>query len=189
MQGEHLLFYFPPQEFVIRSFVAMGLGYKQTEEAFSLLLDLIEDDRDYNVRAEAANSLAKYGERAISHLVYLFQKDSNWLVRQSIFAAIEATDYPEIFLKLCIWGFKGDDSIVQQSAINNLGQLVKTPQASSALEVLLEAANSCESAIRAQVAIVLRYFDSPRVQEVLMKLQQDSDYRVVGATLEDVRKV
>lgn len=73
------------QEFVIRSFVAMGLGYKQTKEAFSLLLDLIEDDRDYNVRAEAANSLAKYGERAIPHLVYLFQKDSNWLVRLPYF--------------------------------------------------------------------------------------------------------
>ena len=172
------------QEFVIRSFVAMGLGYKQTEEAFSLLLDLIEDDRDYNVRAEAANSLAKYGERSIPHLVHLFQKDSNWLVRQSIFAAIEATDYPEIFLKLCIWGFKGDDSIVQQSAITNLGRLAKTPEASRALEVLLEAANSWESAIRSQVAIVLRHFDSPRVQSALMKLRQDCDHRVVGATLE-----
>ena len=43
------------QEFVVRSFVAMGLGYKQTEEGFGLLLDLIEYDRDYNVKAEAAN--------------------------------------------------------------------------------------------------------------------------------------
>jgi len=172
------------REFVIRSFVAMGLGYKRTEEAFGLLLDLIEHDKDYNVRAEAANSLAKYGEQSIPHLVYLFQQDSNWLVRQSILAVIEATDYPEIFLKLCIWGLKGDDSIVQQSAIANLGQLAKTSQASSALEVLLEAANSCEGVIRAQVAIVLRHFDDPRAQTALMKLRQDSDYRVVGATLE-----
>ncbi len=62
------------REFVIRSFVAIGLGYKQTEEAFDLLVDLIESDRDYNVRAEAANSLAKYGDRAIPHLVKLFKK-------------------------------------------------------------------------------------------------------------------
>ena len=172
------------QEFVIRSFVAMGLGYKQTEEAFSLLLDLIKHDRDYNVRSEAANSLAKYGKQAISHLVDLFQKDSNWLVRQSIFAAIEASEYPEVFLKLCIWGLKGDNSIVRESAITNLGRLAKTPQAFSALDILLEAANSKESAIRSQVAIVLRYFDDPRVQVALMKLGQDSDYRVVGATLE-----
>ena len=172
------------QEFVIRSFVAMGLGYKRTEEAFGLLMDLIEHDKDYNVRAEAANSLAKYGERAIPHLVYLFQQDSNWLVRQSILAAIEITEHPEIFLKLCIWGLKGNDIIVQQSAIANLGQLAQTPQASSALEVLLEAANSSEGAIRAQVAIVLRHFDDPQAQAALMKLRQDSDYRVVGATLE-----
>ncbi len=99
-------------------------------------------------------------------------------------AAIEVTDHPEIFLKLCIWGLKGNDIIVQQSAIANLGQLAKTPQASSALEVLLEAANSSEGTIRAQVAIVLRHFDDPRAQDALMKLRQDSDYRVVGATLE-----
>ncbi len=172
------------QEFVIRSFVAMGLGYKQTEEAFSLLLDLIKHDRDYNVRSEAANSLAKYGEQAIPHLVDLFQQDSNWLVRQSIFAAIEASEYPEVFLKLCIWGLKGDNSIVKESAITNLGRLAKTPQSFSALDILLEAANSKESAIRSQVAIVLRNFDDPRAQLTLMKLQQDSDYRVIGAILE-----
>lgn len=81
-------------------------------------------------------------------------------------------------------GFKGDDSIVQQSAITNLGRLAKTPQASRALEVLLEAANSWESAILSQAAIVLIHFNDPRAQAALMKLRQDSDYRVVGATLE-----
>jgi HEAT repeat protein len=172
------------QEFVIRSFVAIGLGYKRTDEAFELLLDLIEHDRDYNVRAEAANSLGKYGEQAIPHLVKLFQQDSHWLVRQSIFAALEETNYPEILLKLCIWGLEGNDPIVQQSAIANLGQLAKTPQASSALELLLSAVNSNSGAIRAQAARVLRHFDDPRAQAALMKLRQDSDYRVVGATLE-----
>jgi HEAT repeat protein len=172
------------QEFVIRSFVAMGLGYKQTDEAFELLLNLIEHDRDYNVRAEAANSLAKYGERAIPHLVKLFRQDSHWLVRYSIFAAIDLTKHPEILLKLCIWGLKGNDPIVQQSASANLGQLAKTPQAGSALELLLCCANSSAGAIRAQVARVLRYFDDPRAQTALMKLRQDPDHRVVGATFE-----
>ena len=108
------------REFVIRSFVAIGLGYKQTEEAFDLLVDLIESDRDYNVRAEAANSLAKYGDRAIPHLVKLFKKDSNWLVRQSIFAAMEDINHPETLLKFCQWGLAGDNPIVRQSAIANL---------------------------------------------------------------------
>ncbi|MDJ0574716.1 MAG: HEAT repeat domain-containing protein [Xenococcaceae cyanobacterium MO_234.B1] len=172
------------QEFVIRSFVAMGLGYKRTEEAFELLLDVIEHDKDYNVRAEAANSLSKYGERAIPHLVKLFQQDSHWLVRQSIFAAIDLTKHPEILLELSILGLKGKDPVVKLTAIANLGQLAKTPQASSALELLLSAANSSEGLIRAQVARALRHFEEPRAQAALTKLRQDSDYRVVGATLE-----
>ena len=61
------------KEFVVRSFVAMGLGNKQTEEGFEALLALIEYDRDPNVVAEAANSLAKFGDRAFSYLTELFE--------------------------------------------------------------------------------------------------------------------
>jgi HEAT repeat protein len=92
--------------------VAAILGYKQSEEGFLLLLDFIDNDKDSNVRAEAANALSKYGEKAIPHLVLLFQEDSAWLVRQSIFAAIETNQYPEIFLKLCAWGLQGNNFIV-----------------------------------------------------------------------------
>ena len=172
------------QEFVIRSFVAMGLGYKQTDEGFELLLNLIEHDRDYNVRAEAANSLAKYGEAAIPHLVKLFRRDSHWLVRYSIFAAIDFTNYPEILLEFCTLGLRGDNPMVKPTAIASLGQLAKTPQESIALELLLCCANTEQGATRAQVARVLRYFDEPRAQATLSELRQDSDYRVVGATLE-----
>ena len=172
------------QEFVIRSFVAMGLGAQQTDEAFELLVNLIEHDKDYNVRAEAANSLAKYGERAIPHLVQLFQQDSHWLVRQSILAALEGKEYPEILFKLCLIGLRGDNSVVQQAAIANFGQLAQTSQASSALELLLSEVNSAEGTIRAQVALVLRQFDDSKAQAALVKLRTDSDYRVVAATLE-----
>ena len=172
------------REFMIRSFVAMGLGFKRTDEGFELLLNLIENDQDYNVRAEAANSLAKYGEQSIPHLVKLFQKDSHWLVRQSIFAAIDLTNYPELLWELSVLGLKGEDPVVKLTAISNLGQLAETAQASSALELLLLAANSEKAVIRAQVARVLKYFEDPRAQAALMKLRQDSEHRVVGATLE-----
>ena len=172
------------QEFIIRSFVAISLGHKRTGEGFELLLDLIEHDRDYNVRAEAANSLAKYGESAIPHLVKLFRQDSNWLVRYSIFAAIDLRQYPEILLEFCTLGLRGDDSVVQQTAIASLGQLANTPQQSKALELLLSAATSEQGVIRAQVAIVLRHFEDPKAEATLMNLRKDSDYQVVGATLE-----
>jgi HEAT repeat protein len=172
------------QEFIIRSFVAIGFGYKQSEEAFNLLLDLIEHDKDYNVRAEAANSLTKYGEKSIPHIVKLFSEDSNWLVRQSILAALGDMNYSETLLKLCILGLKGDDPVVEQSAISNLGQLAKTPYADSALEIILEVANSKKVTARVQVASALRNFEDPRVESALARLRNDSDYRVVAATLE-----
>lgn len=172
------------QEFVIRSFVAIGLGLKRTDEAFELLLNLIEHERDYNVRAEAANSLAKYGEGAIPHLVKLFKQDSNWLIRYSILAAIDLTNYPELLLDLCVVGLKGEDPFVRQAALGSLEQLAKTPQEDLALELLLATAKSEQGEIRAQVARVLRYFEDPKAQTALKNLRQDSDYRVVGATLE-----
>ena len=81
-------------------------------------------------------------------------------------------------------GFKGEDPVVKLTALSNLGQLAETTQASSALELLLLAANSEKAVIRAQVARVLKHFNDPKAQAALMKLRQDSDYRVVAATLE-----
>ncbi len=106
------------------------------------------------------------------------------MVRQSIFAAIDLTEYPEILLDLSILGLKGEDPVVKLTAIASLGQLAGTAQVSSALELLLEAANSEKAAIRAEVARALKDFAGPRAEAALIKLRQDSDYRVVGATLE-----
>jgi HEAT repeat protein len=172
------------KEFIIRSFVAIGLGRKQTEEAFEALLDLLEYDTNSNVRAEAANSLAKYGESAVPHLLKLFERDSNWLVRQSILASVEGNEYPEVLLKLCRWGIEGDNLEVKLAAIANLGQLRGTPQESEALAVLLSLATAGNGEIRAQVARVLNSFDEPRAKAALLDLRYDSDHRVVGATLE-----
>jgi HEAT repeat protein len=172
------------QEFVIRSFVAIGLGVQQTDEAFELLVNFIEQDRDHNVRAEAANALAKYGEPSLSYLIELFQKDSHWLVRQSILAALEGHKYPETLFKLCLIASRGDHTVVQQAAIANLGELAQTSQASSALELLLSKVDAAEASIRAETALALRQFDDPEAETALAKLRNDSDYQVVGATLE-----
>ena len=172
------------KEFIIRSFVAMGFGYKQTEEAFEALVSLIEEDKDPNVRAEAANSLAKYGERSFPHLLNLFEKDSHWLVRQSILAALSETDCPEILLQLCRWGIAGDDLVVQQAAIANLQPLSGTPQEEDALEMLLSLAKTEVADLRAQAARVLKHFEHPAAKTALETLRHDQDYRVIGATLE-----
>lgn len=172
------------KEFIIRSFVAMGLGNQQTEKAFAALIDLIEYDDDYNVRAEAANSLVKYGDRALPHVVQLFERDSNWLVRQSILAAVSEADRPAILIKLCRLGIAGEDVVVKQAAIANLGRLHDTPQAEEALEILLSLATDEAVEVRAQVARALGFFPEPEAKAALMELRSDRDYRVVGACLE-----
>ncbi len=78
---------FKDREVIVRSFVAMTLGRKRNEKAFKALVEMIELDTDANVRAAAANSLAQYKDLAIPSLVKLLEKDSYYLVEQSLFSA------------------------------------------------------------------------------------------------------
>lgn len=179
------------QEFVIRSFVAMGLGFKRTDEAYQSLLDLIENDRDHNVRAEAANSLAKYGEKAVPHLVELFRKDSHWLVRQSIFAVIGEIDVPniaDILFQFANWGLLGDDLVVKLVSVASLGKLQGTEYEQEAIEILWEQSTAELAEIRVEVVKALANFDDPKAKAALAELRNDSDYRVVAATLEQLMK-
>ena len=172
------------QEFIVRSFVAMGLGYKRTEEGYQSLLDIIENDRDPNVKAEAANSLSKFGEKSIPHLIELFKNDSHWLIRQSIFAVINELDSPELLLELSRYGLKGEDIVVRLTSITNLGSLVDTPHEEEAVQLLFDLCTDEIPIIRVRVAKVLAKFDHPLAKAALAELRHDADHRVVAATLE-----
>jgi HEAT repeat protein len=172
------------QELIIRSFVAIGLGKKRNQEGFDALLNLIEYDRDYNIIAEAANSLAKYGDRSLPYLVNLFQYNSHWLIRQSILAAIADMNHPDKLLQLSIWGLQGDDLAVKLGSIANLAKLATSNQAGEAVAVLLSLVEDSTVEIRIEVAKALDDFDLIEAKNALARLRQDSDYRVVAATLE-----
>jgi HEAT repeat protein len=172
------------KELIIRSFVAAGLGYKRTDEGFQSLLDLIENDKDPNVKAEAANSLANYGEKAIPYLVELFERESHWLIRQSIFAVINEINSPELIFQLCLCALEGDELVVKLTAITNLGLLKGTIYENEAIEQLFALSTDKTVAIRVQVARTLGVFDDLKAKAALAELRYDSDYRVVGATLE-----
>ena len=171
-------------EFLIRSFVAMGLGYKQTEEGYEALLNIVARETDSNVIAEAANSLAKYGDRALPLLKDIFLQHPHWLVRQSIFAALEDFDCPDLLLELCRAGYNGDDRVVKHVAVSLLQKLSAPPYGADALDILLEAANDEDGFVRAQAARTLRSFDDPKAEAALSKLRADTDSRVVRAILE-----
>ncbi len=170
-------------EFIVRSFVAMGLGRKQAEGSYEGLLHLLQD-KDPNVRSEAANSLALHGERAIACLMKTFQEDDHWLVRRSIIASMSYLNCPEQFWQLCLWGLEDSDSIIREAAIEGLGFLKSTDKSDEALDKILSLASDQSWRIRVQVVRTLRQFDHPRAQETLLQLKQDEDHRVVAAVLE-----
>lgn len=172
------------REFTIRSFVAAVLGYKQNEEGYEALRAILANETDSNVIAEAANSLAKYGDRALPILEDIFEQHPHWLVRQSIFAALEDFDCPHLLLKLCRSGYNGDDRVVKHAAVSLLQQLSDSPYGEDALDILLQAASDEDGFVRARAARTLRSFDDPKAEAALSKLRVDTDSRVARAILE-----
>lgn len=170
-------------EVLVRSFVAAGLGRKQSETAFEALIEMLGDG-DANIRAEAASSLTFYGDRSLPYLQRLFREDSAWLVRQSILAAVMEMSQPSLLCELCEIALKDDNLLVRETAVDALGTLAKTHESDRALEQLLALADCDTWQLRARVAYALRKFDDPRAEETLARLRQDDDHRVIATLLD-----
>ncbi|MDJ0735018.1 MAG: HEAT repeat domain-containing protein [Nostocaceae cyanobacterium] len=173
-------------EFLVRSFVAMGLGKQQTSESFAGLMEIMKFDNTPNVRAEAANSLSLFGRISVSHLVMTFYQDDHWLVRRSILAALAEMECPQELFDVCIEAFKGEDFTVKEAAVDALGILANTSQQAVALSQLLTLINDESWRIRMHVAYALKNFDQPQAKAALGKLRQDTEHRVVAAALSDL---
>ncbi len=174
------------REFLVRSFVARGLGQKQSAESFAALLEMIKFDDTPNVRAEAANSLSLFGEVSISHLVSVFCQDDHWLVRRSILAALEDLDCPEELVEVSTVALTGADLAVKEAAIDSFASLAGSSQHTAVLAQLLTLTQAEAPRLRARVAHALQKFDEPQAQEALIELRQDSNHQVVAAALEDL---
>jgi HEAT repeat protein len=170
--------------FLVRSFVAMGLGKQQTADSFAALLELIKFDRDPNVRAEAANSLSLFGKVAISHLVQSFYQDDQWLVRRSILAALMELDCPEEVFDISLHALSGEDLSVREAAIDCFGSLAGSIKHNEALEQLLLLKGVQEWRMRLRVAYALKKFAEPEAKAALNNLMPDENHRVVAAALE-----
>ena len=145
--------------FLVRSLSCSGLGYKRTEQGWSVLSVLVTDDEDPNVRAEAANALASYGvERAWPLLRSTFEADGAWLVRCSILSAL--AEQPEIdltwLLELATIAITDADGMVRVSGAEILSRIVR---------------EGTTQPIGAQA------------RGLLQSLQNDADHRVVAAVL------
>lgn len=171
-------------EFLVRSFVAMGLGKHQTADSFAALLQLVRLDNTPSVRAEAANSLSLFGQVSISHLVTAFEKDPHWLVRRSILAALTDLNSPQDLLDICTAGLKDEDFTLREATVNSLAVLAQSEQQEAALLLLLPLVQDEEWRVRVRLVYALNHFDDPRAKHALEDLRQDTEPRVVAATWE-----
>ena len=172
------------QEFLVRSFVAMGLGRKRSDSAFDALLEMMTTDSDPNVRSEAANSLSFYGDRAVPYLRKMYAEDNHWLVRRSVIAAMADLHAPQELLEICEIGLKGDDEPVMESCLSCLALFAQTEQQAEALALLLAWVDDESWRIRLQVAKSLSEYKDEKAIAALNRLKQDDNHRVVGAVLE-----
>lgn len=174
------------REVIVRSFVAMGLGYKQNSDAFATLTAMLKTELDANVRAEVASALMKYGKVAIPYVVPAFYQYPDWLMRMSILLALADLDSPQELFQLCLAAFVDPNPTVRETGVQCLVFLVGTPMAEEALLHILAFARSDSWQIRRQAAIALRRFADARATAALVQLQQDPDHRVVSAILDDL---
>lgn len=171
-------------EFLVRSFVAMGLGRKRSDAGFDTLLTMLDTDPDANVRAEASNSLAMYGRAAIPHLVNAFQTNTNWLIRRSILAAMIDLHSPAHMMEICLIALNDADMTVINAGIDHLATLADTDHADAALTAILPFKAAASWYTRMHVAYGLKRFDHPTARTALTELRQDEHHKVVAAALE-----
>ncbi|MGC1305983.1 MAG: HEAT repeat domain-containing protein [Phormidesmis sp.] len=178
--------------FLVRSFVAMGLGRKRNDAAYATLLDMLGTETDSNVQAEIANSLGLYGKVSVDRLVALFYDNDNWLVRRSILAIMPELESPEQLLEIALEALKDGDQTTAQAGISTLGMLAETPQAATALDRLMPFLGDDNWRSRLTLAYALKPFRgaavnpelSNRAETALATLRQDSHHKVVAAALE-----
>ncbi|MBC7516209.1 MAG: HEAT repeat domain-containing protein [Alkalinema sp. FL-bin-369] len=171
-------------EMIVRSFVMMGLGYKRSDAGFAKLVEVMEDDADSNIRAEAAGALAKFGPVAVPYLVRHFHQDQHWLSRMTVVLALPDLCCPQEFLEVATIAANSTEAAVRSSALEQLPMLLETPYAEEALVVLLNHVSDPVWSVRCNVVLGLRMFDDDRAREALLLLRNDEDHRVVAATFE-----
>ncbi|MEB3316820.1 MAG: HEAT repeat domain-containing protein [Cyanobacteriota bacterium] len=149
------------EPFVIRSMSCAGLGIKRTPAGQRALEQVLREDGDANVRAEAANALASYGvEESWPVLRQAFAVDGQWLVRCSILAAL--AEQPEMspvrLLELARLALEDADGTVRVGGAEVLGR------------ILHEASEPADAVTMA-------------AREAMAGLQRDADHRVVAVAL------
>jgi HEAT repeat protein len=178
-------------DFGLRRLAVMGLGNHKSTASFQALQNIIENEKDDSVLAEAANSIFEFGDAAIPEIVKLFEKSHHWLVRQTVISLLIETEYYEALMFTAKIALQDETQTVKEAGILALGQLLRSQFNNEALDILAELAQDADWRTRWRVAlamlsagIALQHSQQSQAKELIAKLQQDEHYRVVAAALE-----
>ena len=172
------------QDFLCRRFAVMGLGNYHTDRAFQVLTDLLSKEVDDNVLSEIANTLFEFGDRALPLLQKLFERNQNWLLRQTILSVLMESDRQDLLLSVIRQALVDPTQSVKETAILALASLYGGNYESEALDLLTELADVDVWRDRWRTATALSRSTNPRAKLLLTKLQQDENHYVVAAALE-----
>jgi HEAT repeat protein len=132
---------------LVRSMACSGLGYKPTAAGTNALRRMLDDEPDPNVRAEAANALARHGgEQASEPLLALYRRDGHWLVRRSIVAALaDETGVPAgVLADLADLALADEDVQLQLGGVELLNRLRHDPERGASARARLADLRSSE---------------------------------------------
>lgn len=158
----------------IRSMAVFALGIKPNDESFPILVKLLETDPDYGIRADAAGALGYLeDQRAFEFLVRAFYEDTDWLVRFSAAVSLGNLKDPRAH-DVLVEALASDEVVLQQAAIAAIGEIGDL----SALDDILNFAQSPDWLVRQRLAEALGYLPSDKTESALRYLEKDPHFQV-----------
>lgn len=169
----------------VRSMAVFALGVKPTDECCAILVELLETDPDYGIRADAAGALGYLEDgRAFEPLVRTFYEDTQWLVRFS--AVVALGNLKDIRAKeVLLEALNSQEPILQQAAIAALGEI----KAVDTVDLLLEFAASDDWLMRQRLAEALGNFKTEKSLSALKFLAKDSHPQVNQAATSSLKRL
>jgi HEAT repeat protein len=169
----------------VRSMAVFALGIKPTDECFSILVNILETEKDYGIRADAAGALGYLEDiRAFEPLVRAFYEDTDWLVRFSAAVALgnlKDARAEEVLLS----ALESEEVVLQQAAIAALGEV----KAVGAVDRILKFAQSEDWLVRQRLAEALGNLPSEKSLSALRYLEKDSNPNVAEAAAIGLQKL
>lgn len=151
------------------------LGEQDPEATTASLINLLEEDKELDIKAAAADALgALHCQAAYPKLEAAYRASTDWILQLSIIAALGELGNPAGF-ELLEEALQSETELVRISAITALGELGDE----RAVALLTPLASNSDWQLRSRVAQALGHFkDNETAQSTLKALAQDESEQV-----------